>query len=341
MDFNGFILYASGRPVPDELMRAPTGTSVAEPGSILDEESGRTYHNHHTGQYFLPNDPAEQDRLDLQHNLMWLLMDRQLHHAPVKSPRNVLDIATGTGIWAMRFAKMHPDANVIGTDLSLIQPENAPPNVSFIKEDSEKDEWIFAHRFDFIFLRMVVTCFDDHRTVIQKAFDNLNPGGWIELNDTVFELLCTDGSADGTHVQHWTDMILQGGEAAGRDFQSPKKYKQWLLDHGFVDVVEEIIPIPINPWPSDPKFMDIGRWELLNAVKGVRGLSWMLFKKLGMTAEEIEDMVKSVVADFHDFSIHAFFPFYVVYGRKPYPGETHESHTVQRLHRLEGYEAAV
>lgn len=65
----------------------------------------------------------------------------------------------------------------------------------------------------------------------------------------------------------------------------------------------------VNPWPSDPKFSDIGRWELLNAQKAIRGMTWKLFRTgLGMTPEEIENFVESVETDFHDLSIHGFFP---------------------------------
>lgn len=60
MHSNGFILYAAGKPVPKELMREPTGTSIAELGSVIDEESGRMYHTHHTGRYFFPNDPVRK-----------------------------------------------------------------------------------------------------------------------------------------------------------------------------------------------------------------------------------------------------------------------------------------
>lgn len=197
LDFNGYILYASGRNVPEELMRVPTGTSVAEPGSILDEESGRTYHNHHTGSYYYPNDAAEQDRLDLQHKIFKILHDGGLHRAPVQCPKHVLDVACGTGIWAIQYAWQHPDATVIGTDLSLIQPINAPPNCSFVKEDSEKDQWIpgaFPAPFDFVYLRLVNAAFNDHLTVMKKCFDNMEPGGWIEYNDASFELICTDGT---------------------------------------------------------------------------------------------------------------------------------------------------
>jgi methylase of polypeptide subunit release factors len=40
------------------------------------------------------------------------------------SPQNFLTIAnTGTGIWAIEFAQQYPLAQVLGTDLSAIQPE--------------------------------------------------------------------------------------------------------------------------------------------------------------------------------------------------------------------------
>ena len=49
----------------------------------------------------------EQDRLDLQHNIYLLMLDGRLNLAPIEEMKggihNVLDIATGTGIWAIDF----------------------------------------------------------------------------------------------------------------------------------------------------------------------------------------------------------------------------------------------
>lgn len=94
------------------------------------------------------------DRLDLQHHIFTLLLGGKLYLAPIGEPADVLDIGTGTGIWAKLFAQRHPNSRVVGTDISIIQPaENNPPNLSFVREDSE-DTWIFDHMFDFIYWRM-------------------------------------------------------------------------------------------------------------------------------------------------------------------------------------------
>lgn len=45
-------------------------------------------------------------KIDLQHHLFKLMMDQKLYLAPIKKdPQNVLDLGTGTGLWAMDFGK--------------------------------------------------------------------------------------------------------------------------------------------------------------------------------------------------------------------------------------------
>jgi ubiquinone/menaquinone biosynthesis C-methylase UbiE len=48
----------------------------------------------------------EADRLDLMHEMALVIMNRKLFIAPLgDSPQRVLDLGTGTGIWAMDFGK--------------------------------------------------------------------------------------------------------------------------------------------------------------------------------------------------------------------------------------------
>lgn len=53
-----------------------------------------------------PNDEEEQDRMDLAHHVYRLLLGGPLHLAPIKNDvQRVLDLGTGTGIWAIDFAE--------------------------------------------------------------------------------------------------------------------------------------------------------------------------------------------------------------------------------------------
>jgi methylase of polypeptide subunit release factors len=64
---------------------------------------------------------------DLQHNMTIMMLDNRLGLAPPNEPgvnvKRVLDVGTGTGIWAIDYADEHPDTQVVGVDLSPIQPD--------------------------------------------------------------------------------------------------------------------------------------------------------------------------------------------------------------------------
>jgi hypothetical protein len=47
-----------------------------------------------------PNDDDANEQQDLAHHMYNLTLDRKLHLAPIESPQNILDLGTGTGIWA-------------------------------------------------------------------------------------------------------------------------------------------------------------------------------------------------------------------------------------------------
>lgn len=66
----------------------------------------------------------------------------------MRRPR-VLDLGTGTGIWAIDVADEFPNAEVIANDLSPIQPQNVPVNVRFEVDDIESEysqAWVVRAR---------------------------------------------------------------------------------------------------------------------------------------------------------------------------------------------------
>jgi hypothetical protein len=95
-------------------------------------ENGRTYPAYGKNAYGLPVDEEEQDRNDLQHCKFMLLLGDQLHLAPIaEKPQRILDLGTGSGIWAIDRADKFPTAQVTGVDLAAVQPSLVPQNCQF------------------------------------------------------------------------------------------------------------------------------------------------------------------------------------------------------------------
>ncbi|EFY84551.1 S-adenosylmethionine-dependent methyltransferase [Metarhizium acridum CQMa 102] len=242
---------------------------------------------------------------DLQHQMCKLILDGKLGLAPVPSPKHVLDVATGTGIWALEYAKNNPQANVIGTDLFTMQPATAAPNVSFVRQDVEKEEWNYPHPFDYIHLRYIVSCFDDAQSVFRKAHAALRPGGYIEIFDLVLHPRYS-GDKRGPALDKWCSAVCAAATREGRDLRKAERYKQWLEEIGFVDVVDVEMMLPGNAWSEDDKIKEIGALLVqvqpgplltLGTYFGARGLSGVLD---GLAPEMMRDM--------EDESIHLCWP---------------------------------
>ncbi len=63
------------------------------------------------------------ERIDMEHEKYFLLLDEKRYLAPIgPNPQQILDLGTGTGIWAMDIADQFPSAQVLGIDIAPIQP---------------------------------------------------------------------------------------------------------------------------------------------------------------------------------------------------------------------------
>lgn len=246
----------------------------------------------------------------------------KLYLAPLDKPKNVLDIACGTGIWAIQLAKEHPGSKVLGTELSLIQPASTPSNCSFIREDAE-DPWVFGNeRFDLVHLRAVCSCFSDSRGVMQKAFDHLAPGGWCEYNDFAFEQIGVDAEAEefvrASPSARFHRLAVEGLTKVGRDPLVARKYKGWMEEIGFTDVVEKQMLCPVNGWPLDPEDRLLGQWMHLDSVKGVPGMVKVLLAS-GMSQQEVPAFLEEVKHNLADVKMRAYLVCKFVVSRCPVP----------------------
>ncbi|KAH8655304.1 S-adenosyl-L-methionine-dependent methyltransferase [Xylariales sp. PMI_506] len=323
--------------VNKSLDRDPTGCSVVEPDSVLGE-SKRLYHGYKEGRYFLPNDAAEQDRLDLQHELYRILLGGWLSLVPfTTAPKFVLDVGTGTGIWAQEFAEQNPSSLVVGTDLSAIQPHPRVPNCVFMKSDVEEDEWIFPEpnpdhskcatssglhehfiSFDYIHLRLMFSCFNDPRVVIARAFENLQPGGWIEFQEGSFTLIQANPDYKGDALQRWAAGCIKGAAAVGRNVDNQQFYRSWLIEAGFVDVSERHLFPPFGDWHPDPDLSHLGLYVRANLNEGLQPIGWKMLRLAGMEPDEIDSLIKEARAELMDENSRTYGMNYMIYGRKPF-----------------------
>jgi len=94
-------------------------TSLAESVRDYIYENGRRYHRFREGRYNFPNDDVEQQREDMKHAMVKMLCG-QLFFAPIgEHPHEILDVGTGTGIWAIESMRLNPAPNDGGLSLTV------------------------------------------------------------------------------------------------------------------------------------------------------------------------------------------------------------------------------
>ena len=222
-------------------------------------ENGRRYHSFQSGSYAFPNDEDELDRMDLEHEIFLMLLDNRLHLAPLTSPQRILDVGTGTGIWAIQMADKYPSASVIGIDLSPTQPSFVPPNCEFQIDDFEL-EWTFQQNsFDHIHWRLLLASVSDYPKLLRQAFDHIKPGGYMEIHDIDPAFYSDDNTIpQGSSAVRWSDHFNDGCARVGRAIPQIDQYKKLMEDAGFVGVKQVLLKRPSNIWPKNKKLKRIG-----------------------------------------------------------------------------------
>ncbi|KAI5782025.1 S-adenosyl-L-methionine-dependent methyltransferase [Peziza echinospora] len=274
-------------------------------------ENGRRYQAYYgIDRTFIPNDEDEQSRLDLHHEIFLLMLDGELHLAPVTDPKWILDLGTGTGIWAIDMADKFPEANVIGTDLCPIQPGWVPPNCRFEVDDMEASDGLLYpdDHFDFIHIRNLCQSIGDWDSLMNEVWRKTKPGGWVELAELGAVTFCDDAPlAVDNPVNVFLKTLSSTLEQVGRPWPDESTLSNRLLSRGFINVQAVQKKQPSGPWPKDPKLKHIGMMALLGSHTGYHSYGMAAFTRvLGMPQDEAEKMCADALATARLRSNHTY-----------------------------------
>ncbi|KAF4911490.1 putative methyltransferase tdiE [Colletotrichum fructicola] len=287
---------------------ASSSTSVSS--SLLEYriENGRTYHRYKDG--------------NMLHEIWIYTLDDRLGLAPPCDPNakvgRVLDVGTGTGIWALDFGEEHPEAEVLGVDLSHTLPTFTLPNVAFEIDDLEED-WTYSKPFDYIHSRLLTSAVSDWKIYLTKCFENLTPGGWLELQEADVWPFSDDNTfPKDSAFARMAILLKEAAAKMGRPWFDLPSLKTMMLEVGFVDVRLKLHKWPINDWPKDQRYKNIGTWTYDNVTNGLEAMVMAPYTRaLEWTRNEVNIFLIDVRKDLKNRHFHAYYPVYVITGRKP------------------------
>lgn len=265
-------------------------------------ENGRRYHSsdQRARPYFLPNDDIEQDRLDLFNEIFLRVCEGKLHYAPLEQPHKILDLGTGTGIWANDMGDKYPSAQVTGIDISPIQPSFVSPNTRFEVDDIE-NEWTFHSQFDYIHCRYLAGSVRDWPRLMQQVYKYTKPGGWVEFQDFDMDWISQSTDISGTWAVKWTQYIVEGVRRFGTEPEPGPKLEGWVRRAGFINLNSFARQIPCGAWPKDTHWKRVGALNLSQFSDGLDSISLRVFRRgLGWPEEEVSCMLGYVRRDLHN-----------------------------------------
>ncbi|KZL74080.1 UMTA methyltransferase family protein [Colletotrichum tofieldiae] len=264
----------------------------------------------------------------MAHALIVRLIGNRLFLAPIEKQKinRILDVGTGTGIWAVEMGDFFENAEIIGNDLSAIQPQWVPSNVKFEIDDVESS-WVGNKKYDFIMCRYMAAAIRDWPKLVKNIYNNLNPGGWAEFQDMDIELYSDDGTLTESHAtRDWSKTFVNTLRSIGLDPAPGPQLEGWVRGHGGFDkVAHQKFKAPVGPWPKDKNLKDLGMLNLVQSLEGLEGFSLKMFcGVLGRTKEEVLVQLAGVRKELKSNAFHCQFDIHVVYGQKPLEADTED-----------------
>ncbi len=257
--------------------------------------------------YQLPKDEEEDSRLNFQHYALFHAIGNH-YVAPLSLPlQTILDVGTGTGIWANEMATLFPAAVVVGLDLSTSSFREPIPDNCLLRIGNVLTGLPFPDAFfSFTHQRLLVAgiTVDNWPRVIHELVRVTRRNGWIELVETD-HLMVNAGPA--TAKMH--ELIEVISKNLGFDGTVIHHLGDFLVQEKLQGVEMQPIRIPVGEWGG--RVGSMMKRDFLAATKGLKG---RYSTSAGITGVEFDRMANAMAEEWETY--HSSCIFYAVYGKR-------------------------
>lgn len=258
-------------------------------------------------EYQLPKDFEEDQRLDLQHHALFHALGNH-YLAPIsKNVRTILDVGTGTGIWAGEMARLFPNALVAGLDLSAASFRPPALENCYLGEGNVLTGLPFpAGFFSYTHQRLLSAGITALKWpgVVRELVRVTRPGGWLEMVEIDNQL--KDAGPATAKAGAFLDEVVT---SLGFDWNQIRHLGDLLSAEGLQEVEMQTIPIPLGDWAG--RIGQMMKIDLLAATNAMRG---RYCAQAGISGSEFDQMIKAMGDEWEKY--HPSCLFYAAYGKK-------------------------
>lgn len=128
-----------------------------------------------------------------------------------------------------------------------------------------------------------------------------------------------DGSLPrNTALLDWLHHLVNATQEACKPMAYNTKTRAMLQYAGFIEVAEQVIRIPFNPWPSDTHEKSIGRWFNLGLCQGLEALTLGPLTRIrGWNREGVDKLVAGVKREICTKKYHVYCEMHIWTARRP------------------------
>ncbi|WIG58996.1 MAG: hypothetical protein OJF49_001743 [Ktedonobacterales bacterium] len=266
--------------------------------------------------YPFPVDIEETNRLDFQHYVFRYAL-QGIYAAPVTDPASILDVGTGTGVWAREMATHFPRAKVIGLDVNLPPTDERagtgvgldlrPSNYEFVPGNILEGLPFADGAFDFVHMRLLVTALPHDRWpfVVNEMVRVTRIGGWVEsVEATTLE----QGGPAVDMLMHWvTEMLARRGVL----FSDGGAVGDLLRDAGLANITARKMLLPFGAHGDR-----LGMLLATDFFNGFPALGSLIVAQGIATQEQFDTTLATARADTASSQVRCLSPVYVAYGQR-------------------------